>query len=205
GERLSACRVAEQRSHLVTTRQQLQRHVPGDKAGRARDEHLHSAMAAVFALARRRRSATEISKTASGSPAAAHTFSKRDMSSSIRVSHGVSCANGGTPPIAYPVKRLASSAVVRRTAATPVASRRRSSLTRRSPQQSTTSGRSPATNTSDFTISPTLTPISRAASAAVRVLAPKRRISIGTPRSAAYARTRATLGCSATVTSLVPP
>jgi len=37
-------------------------------------------------------------------------------------------------------------------------------------------------------------PISRAASSAVRVLAANRRTSIGCPRSAAYARTRATLG-----------
>ena len=99
-ERLCARGVADQRAHLIAASEQLHGHGAGDESGRAGDEDLHSAIRADFASARRRRSATAISKTASGSPAAAQTFSKRDMSSSITVSHGVSCANGGTPPIA---------------------------------------------------------------------------------------------------------
>jgi len=80
------------------------------------------------------------------------------------------------------------------TTAAPRTVRSFDSSTRAAPEQSTTIGAPSARKTMLFTISATTQPISRAASWAVCVDAGKRVTAIGTPRSAACAITRATLG-----------
>ena len=84
------------------------------------------------------------------------------------VAIAVACANGGTPPIAYPVAVRAVSASAFATGSPATAASRFSSR-RFAPLTSATTGRPPATKTSDFTICSTSQPTALAASTAVRV------------------------------------
>ena len=80
-------------------------------------------------------SAGDIGNTPCGWPAAAHTWSKRNSSRSIRVTTGVACASGDTPPIVKPVLAFTNSASARPMAPTICATF--FSSTRRSPDATT--------------------------------------------------------------------